>query len=83
VVSNIQELFEVSANQIESELTLYQYGLELCFWVLKAGPFNIIVGANPGGFHAWLGSKDGYSGRQIAKVPKGVSMRGFDRFGYE
>lgn len=35
VVSNIQELFEVSADRIESELTLYQYDLELCFWELK------------------------------------------------
>jgi hypothetical protein len=72
----VQELFDVSKGEIETELTLYRYDVKLCFWVLKAGPFQIIVGGNPGGFRAWLGPEDGYSDRQ------GLRVSGLDRGGF-
>lgn len=68
---NIQELFDLPEGaDISNELILYEYDQGRTFWVLNAGSLKIIVRGNGGGFQAWLGPEEEFSGLRVAHPRK-------------
>jgi hypothetical protein len=68
---NIQELFDLPEGaNISNELILYEYDQGRTFWVLNAGSLKIIVRGNGGGFQAWLGPEEEFSGLRVAHPRK-------------